>query len=229
MRVQDRHVQVRAGVVEVERATADRVPEALVRERRRVVPVRLLDPPVLVAGRPEDEPHGLVALLDVVDADRLAAVVGVRVGAALEDGRHLERESDALLQRLEQLLRRVGVGADDRRLAHGHGHHRRGRQVVVERLPEGDEQHRARVERAKQAANRHRLDVGRRHQLRERLRRGLRAGRRAAVVDRGVEVVLGGRVRLGPARRHGHHVAALAEEVRRVRRGARRCRSRSGR
>src|SRR5215210_6733045 len=56
VRAQDDHVQLRPGVVEVVRPPiGEDVAEAVVGERRRVEPVRLLDPPVLVRARVEDK------------------------------------------------------------------------------------------------------------------------------------------------------------------------------
>src|SRR2546423_272565 len=69
---QDDHVQVGAGVVEVELAALDPVLEVRLLEDRRVRPVRLLDPPVVAEGvRAVDDADGLVALRDRVGADGL--------------------------------------------------------------------------------------------------------------------------------------------------------------
>src|SRR5262245_10489031 len=59
---QHHHVQLRPVVVEVVGAAADVASEAPVGQNRRVLPVRLLDAPVLVGAHTEHEADGLVLL-----------------------------------------------------------------------------------------------------------------------------------------------------------------------
>src|SRR5881398_2346995 len=65
------HVKMRAAVVEVEMTAAERRRHRRMRERRRIAPVGLFDPPVDVAG-PGDErhPQRLVVRRGLVDAER---------------------------------------------------------------------------------------------------------------------------------------------------------------
>src|SRR5438034_8583462 len=89
--LQHDHVQVRAGVVEVVRPAADPMLEAGAVEDRRVVPVGLLDPPVLVLARLERQAHADVVLVHAVHTDRRERL-GTRV--AFDQTRHLELELD---------------------------------------------------------------------------------------------------------------------------------------
>src|SRR5204863_3750832 len=87
---QDDHVEVRAVVVEVVLAALDHLAEVLVRERGRVVPVALLDAPVLVRAVQEREAHRLRAV-ELVDTERH---LGAEHGRPVEHRRDLEWETE---------------------------------------------------------------------------------------------------------------------------------------
>ena len=78
-------------VVEVVLPALDHLAEVLVLESGRVVPVGLLDAPVLVRAGPEGEADRLLVVVDLVDPVRH---LRVEDGGALDHGRDLEREAD---------------------------------------------------------------------------------------------------------------------------------------
>src|SRR5256886_4975726 len=124
------HVQVAAGVVEVEASLADPLREALVQQRGRAKPVALLDPPVLVRPCLVGEADGGPAAEHVGARGRIAAA-GVEVGAALEHRRELEPERHALLVLHECGLGLPRVPPDVRRVMGRRGRDDEWREVAV--------------------------------------------------------------------------------------------------
>ena len=190
-------------------------------EHRRVLPVRLLDAPVLVdAPSAEDEANGLLLVGDAVDADRHVRADRVGTRRRLDHVRDHQRERDRALRIVDEPFGRGAVEEDARRLMLDRRLCRRQRRDrVVVRLAHDDAEHRAaaadRDERARERSR-----VRRRHDRGERARSRLRTLDPGLVVDLRVEVVERRRVRLLAVRRLEHPVAALSEPDLRVARGA---------
>ena len=230
---QDDHVQVRARVVEVELAAAeDRGGSCGRASAGASVPVGLLDAPELVAAGVEDEPHGLVlaASVDPVaggPACRPAACPGTscaRAPSAPSAGTApSSRTAAAAACAARRRSGRSAAGASATRAAAA-ARSCRGTSVPSTTMSIEPGSSASSSGRARQLR-----DVGGLHQVLQRDGGGLRALLRRVVVDLRVEDVLrgafGSRLFGGDQRL----VAALREQVRRVRRRARRRRSRSAR